>query len=162
MSDYPTRKYHALRVEGALMVHRENTYGRLSVLPHRRDLRSHSTTGFECGYEGSGPAQLALALVADATRDDELALSVYQDYKRRVVGRLQAPFTLDAEEVRAIAHAIYREHHPEPDPNVALAALPSPEASLSGAPLAGTGIAHAHEPPAEHPPAGVRGHGQDA
>src|SRR5262245_1194599 len=35
-------------------------------LPARLDLRSHSPTGFEWGYGGSGPAQLALALLADA------------------------------------------------------------------------------------------------
>ncbi len=35
-------------------------------LPDRRDLFNHSR-GFEWGYGGSGPAQLALALAADAT-----------------------------------------------------------------------------------------------
>ena len=32
----------------------------------RRDLVDHSPTGFEWGYGGSGPAQLALALASDA------------------------------------------------------------------------------------------------
>ena len=31
----------------------------------RLDLFNHSPTGFEWGYAGSGPAQLALALLAD-------------------------------------------------------------------------------------------------
>jgi hypothetical protein len=54
----------------------------------RFDLRTHSPDGFEWGYGGSGPAQLALALAADVLRDDEAALTVYQRLKFRVVGRL--------------------------------------------------------------------------
>jgi hypothetical protein len=54
----------------------------------RLDLRSHSPTGFEWGYGGSGPAQLALAILADATGDDELSLQLYQKFKRDVVARL--------------------------------------------------------------------------
>lgn len=37
-----------------------------AALPPRRDLKNHSPDGFEWGYEGSGPAQLALALCVDA------------------------------------------------------------------------------------------------
>src|SRR5439155_2970286 len=37
----------------------------------RLDLRKHSVTGFEWGYGGSGPAQLALALLADHLANDE-------------------------------------------------------------------------------------------
>jgi hypothetical protein len=36
----------------------------------RLDLRNHSPSGFEWGYGGSGPAQLALALLADCLGDD--------------------------------------------------------------------------------------------
>lgn len=54
-------------------------------LDPRVDLRAHSPSGFEWGYNGSGPAQLALALLADATGDDELAQGYYQAFKRQVV-----------------------------------------------------------------------------
>src|SRR5262245_22144387 len=37
-----------------------------SPLPLCLELRNHSPTGFEWGYGGSGPAQLALALLVDA------------------------------------------------------------------------------------------------
>lgn len=57
-------------------------------LDPRTDLRNHSPTGFEWGYAGSGPAQLALALLADALQDDERAELLYQKFKRRVVTRL--------------------------------------------------------------------------
>ena len=53
----------------------------------RLDLRNHSPTGLEWGYGGSGPAQLALALLADATGDDVYACSFYQQFKWEVVAR---------------------------------------------------------------------------
>lgn len=57
-------------------------------LPGRWDLRNHSMTGFAWGYAGSGPAQLALAILADATGDDNLALNLYQDFKFRKIAHL--------------------------------------------------------------------------
>ena len=54
----------------------------------RLDLWNHSPTGFEWGYAGSGPAQLALALLADHFGDDDQALACYHDFKREVVARL--------------------------------------------------------------------------
>ncbi len=54
----------------------------------RLDLANHSFTGFEWGYGGSGPAQLALALLARATSNDRLALNLYQAFKREIVASL--------------------------------------------------------------------------
>ena len=54
-------------------------------LPLRLDLFNHSPTGFSWGYTGSGPAQLALALLADALGDDDLAVRLHQDFKFKVV-----------------------------------------------------------------------------
>jgi hypothetical protein len=42
---------------------------------------SHSPTGFSWGYGGSGPAQLALALLLDVTGDAELSTRLHQDFK---------------------------------------------------------------------------------
>jgi hypothetical protein len=53
-------------------------------LPIRLDLANHSPDGFAWGYGGSGPAQLALALLADAVGDD-VALKFYQRFKSEVV-----------------------------------------------------------------------------
>ena len=50
----------------------------------RLDLCKHSVTGFEWGYGGSGPAQLALAILADCV-GDELAVQHYQDFKRAAI-----------------------------------------------------------------------------
>jgi len=54
----------------------------------RFDLWNHSPTGFEWGYAGSGPAQLALAILADHCRDDERALNFYHRYKWTVIAEL--------------------------------------------------------------------------
>jgi hypothetical protein len=62
--------------------------GKSRKLPARRDLFNHSPDGFEWGYEGSGPAQLALALLADALEDDELAIALHQQFKRARIARL--------------------------------------------------------------------------
>ena len=57
-------------------------------LPLRLDLAEHSPDGFEWGYGGSGPAQLALALLADALGDDAPALALCQAFKWEVVAVL--------------------------------------------------------------------------
>ena len=59
--------------------------GEERILELRLDLRSHSPTGFNWGYGGSGPAQLALALLVDASNDNDLALEYYQRFKDEVV-----------------------------------------------------------------------------
>lgn len=43
-------------------------------------IRNHSPTGFEWGYGGSGPHQLALALLMDATGNNELAERFYNAF----------------------------------------------------------------------------------
>ena len=66
----------------------------------RLDLWNHSPTGFEWGYGGSGPAQLALALLAEHFDDDDQALSHYQSFKRQVVAGLSGPqWTLTSAEI---------------------------------------------------------------
>lgn len=67
----------------------------------RLDLWNHSPTGFEWGYGGSGPAQLALALLADHLSDDEQAVRLHQEFKFRVVAKLpHGGWTLSSEQVR--------------------------------------------------------------
>lgn len=61
--------------------------GRLSPLPPRHDLRNHSPDGFSWGYGGSGPAQLALALLAKLYGAQK-ALRLYHDFKFRVIAGL--------------------------------------------------------------------------
>lgn len=66
----------------------------------RLDLYNHSPTGFEWSYSGSGPAQLALALLADHFGDDKQALAVYQSFKFDVVAGLPEPgWTLTSQDI---------------------------------------------------------------
>ena len=54
-------------------------------LDPRNDLYDHSPDGFLWGYSGSGPAQLALAVLADYTNDDQFAVQHHQEFKRELV-----------------------------------------------------------------------------
>jgi len=56
-------------------------------LDYRFDLLSASPSGFEWGYGGSGPAQLAIAILAHAY-GDEFAKSNYQRLKDRIISEL--------------------------------------------------------------------------
>lgn len=51
----------------------------------RLDLWNHSPTEFEWGYSGSGPALLALAILADHCGDDERALDWCHRFKWVVI-----------------------------------------------------------------------------
>jgi len=57
-------------------------------LDPRTDLANHSPTGLEWGYGGSGPAQLALALLADRF-DDAVALDHHLDFKSDIVADIE-------------------------------------------------------------------------
>ena len=66
----------------------------------RLDLWNHSPTGFEWGYGGSGPAQLALAILADHCGNDEQALNFYQRFKWAVIAELpHRSWTLTSQEI---------------------------------------------------------------
>lgn len=56
-------------------------------LPPRKDLRNHSPDGFAWGYGGSGPTQLALALLA-YEYGEKIAQEHYQDFKRQVISNM--------------------------------------------------------------------------
>lgn len=58
------------------------------ALAPRLDLFNHSPTGFAWGFSGSGPAQLALAILADALGDDARALRLHQGFKFVVIAAL--------------------------------------------------------------------------
>jgi hypothetical protein len=73
----------------------------------RFDLWNHSPTGFEWGYGGSGPAQLALALLADHLSDDDEAVKLHQDFKRTLVASLPyRGWTLGSERIRDVLRAL--------------------------------------------------------
>ena len=63
-------------------------------------LVNHSPDGFNWGYGGSGPAQLALALLLDTCGNEEIALAWYQQYKWDVVAALGDSWELSQESIR--------------------------------------------------------------
>jgi hypothetical protein len=73
----------------------------------RFDLRQHSPTGFEWGYGGSGPAQLALALLADWVGDDGFALKHYQNLKFKLIAGLpRREWELTGTQIREVVVAM--------------------------------------------------------
>jgi len=73
----------------------------------RRDLWNHSPSGFEWGYGGSGPAQLALAILADHCSDDQEALNFYQRSKWAVIAGLPGRgWRLTTLEIDAVLHTL--------------------------------------------------------
>ena len=58
---------------------------------------NHSPDGFEWGYGGSGPAQLALAILLKATTKEK-AVRYYQDFKNEfIVGLPNDDFELEVD-----------------------------------------------------------------
>jgi hypothetical protein len=65
---------------------------------------NHSPTGFCWGYGGSGPAQLALAILLEHFKGDQVrAKELYQDFKFKVIARLpmDEDFQLTDEQVES-------------------------------------------------------------
>lgn len=79
---------------------------RSEPLPWRLDLDNHSPTGLEWGYAGSGPAQLALAILADATGDDRVARRLHQQFKFERITTLSKhnDWTMSQASVLAFVH----------------------------------------------------------
>jgi hypothetical protein len=67
----------------------------------RFDLRRFSPMGFEWTYEGDGPRQLALALLADHFGDDQKALALAERFMREVVSVLDNAWSMTGAEIDA-------------------------------------------------------------
>lgn len=94
----------------------ELRYDPWKQLPMRNDLRNHSPDGANWGYLGSGPAQLALAILANATGSDEMAAAMYQDFKAEVVSRWAMDDDWEMEQIEVLAWvADWQRTHPPVD-----------------------------------------------
>lgn len=72
----------------------------LSIGPSQK-LFNHSEE-FCWGYAGSGPAQLALALLLRYTKDEKFAVNYHQEFKFDVIASLpQKDFELDPERIKS-------------------------------------------------------------
>jgi len=65
---------------------------------------NHSPDGFNWGYGGSGPSQLALAILLDYFNDPILARKYYQDFKWEIVSKLPDTWEITSAQIE---HAIY-------------------------------------------------------
>lgn len=100
----PSAGYAGDDKSGNVLV-RDPGEGEAHDLNPRLDLRNHSPTGFAWGYGGSGPAQLALAILADVLLEtdagDTLAIRYHHDFKFDVIAWLpNGEWTISAEFVR--------------------------------------------------------------
>ena len=69
--------------------------GRVLDPKRSQRLRNHSPDGFAWGYAGSGPAQLALAILLEAGASDAQALAHYQAFKNEFLAAAPNQAALD-------------------------------------------------------------------
>lgn len=75
------------------------------ALNPRLDLRTFTRQGFEWSYEGNGPLQLALAILADHLGDEERALTECAAFMSRVVAFFGNEWEMTSADVdRALAN----------------------------------------------------------
>lgn len=74
-------------------------------LPEALEVRTISDDGFEWSYEGAGPAQLALAILADHFGDPARALAEHEGFMRHVVANFDNEWEMTSEDIdRALAN----------------------------------------------------------
>ena len=114
-----TTAYVGRRRQGELIVIRlpEGT----ELMPERSlDIVNHSPSGFEVGYRGSGPAQLACGLLLDYYDDTQVAREHYIAFRNHVISRLEcdgpaAYWHLTGEEIDAAMATITDDIVVHPD-----------------------------------------------
>ena len=108
-------RYRGRRLPNGCVIERKDEsipgrgrWSKLSPLKSLR-LRNHSPDGFEWGYGGSRPAQSALALLLDHTRNRAVALKLYQDFKFKVVAGLPGEWELTGDQISEVITFIRAE-----------------------------------------------------
>jgi hypothetical protein len=92
MKAYRINRAGAPREMGAVTVDVETLEGRYRLEPtHSQVIRNYSPDGFEFGYTGAGPSQLALAILLDFTDNITVALRWHQEFKWDFLARLEHP-----------------------------------------------------------------------
>ena len=106
-------EYVGMRVDGTPVVLNLTDHERLT--PDRSlELVRHSPAGFDWGYTGSGPAQLACALLLDYYDDESVAHQHYIQFRDAVVSQLVCDgpadcWHLTGHEIKAVC-AEFTEH----------------------------------------------------
>ena len=63
-------------------------------------LFNHSPDGFQWGYQGSGCAQLALAILLDLTEDPSLSVRLHQEFKRHLIATAGKQLVITEPDIR--------------------------------------------------------------
>jgi hypothetical protein len=93
----------------------ERTIDGLKVMVDGRPLdpaygvRRLTDKGFEWGYEGTAPAQLALAILADHCGDPARALARYQGFTARVVANFDNEWEMTGADVDAALRVLEKD-----------------------------------------------------
>lgn len=77
-------------------------------LKQRLDVRELSEDGFEWSFEGSAPAQLALAILLDHLDDEAKALRLYEPFMREVVANFSNEWILTSADIDEAIDALSR------------------------------------------------------
>lgn len=94
------RLTHKPGIPGDVVVFVAAEDGAQYLLPHAE---LHSPTGFEWGYGGAGPADLAYSILVDYLGDATRAEALHQTFKRAFIAPLDRSSSWTIEDV-AIAH----------------------------------------------------------
>ncbi|AUV84532.1 hypothetical protein C2R22_23620 (plasmid) [Salinigranum rubrum] len=130
-------EYVGMRVDGTPVVLNLTEHERLS--PDRSlDLVRHSPAGFDWGYTGSGPAQLACALLLDYTDDESVAHQYYIQFRDAVVSQLVCDgpadcWHLTGADIDAALSAFQDHHTLTPDGGKPSPSLPANWSAVSRA-----------------------------
>jgi hypothetical protein len=82
-----------------------NAGGRMEPLPLGGDIVNHSPSGFAWGYSGSGPAQLAVAILADYFGCAQAARGLHQQFKfAAIAGITEKQWTMTDSDIVAVLH----------------------------------------------------------
>lgn len=85
----------------------ERTIDGLNVTVDNKPLGDHTQVkkytdyGFEWSYEGESPQQLALAILADFTGDQEEALRLSEPFMKSVIANLDNDWVLTAKDINS-------------------------------------------------------------
>lgn len=93
------RKYIGTRREGCALVSVIEAGNIRRALRPGFEFVKHSPSGFEWGYGGSGPAQLAFALLLDHCQAPGPALMFHQDFKWNVISKFGDDWELTTDEI---------------------------------------------------------------
>ena len=105
-----TKKKHPSKITGQAHSRTVLVDGQPLGIDESLQIRRASPTGFNWGYGGSGPAQLALAICLLYLPAPK-ALAAHQLFKWQVVSKLKPDFELDGEKLEHWFHN-WRQHNP--------------------------------------------------